>query len=173
MYLLLIGLMLFLSSHFCYDCYCCNYYVYYLVCFDGYFYCFSISIIIITTIFIRISVKIYFIRCSGFFSRKDFFSYISRYFRSCMRNSVYFYCIICFNCWCGFYYFNFCNSRYCVHTPLYSSRQFSAGFNLLIYIASMVMSFSAARQAGRIFYSKSLLEPLKSTRFRTTCESFV
>ena len=41
-----------------------------------------------------------------------------------------------------------------------------------MYIASMAMSFSALRQASRIFDSISFAEPLHSTRCWPTCESF-
>ena len=64
------------------------------------------------------------------------------------------------------YYFNV-SSRL-----LYSSRVFSAGFRLPMYIASIIISVSTVRQASRIFHSVSFMAPRYSTRCWPTCESF-
>ena len=57
--------------------------------------------------------------------------------------------------------------------PFCSSLVFSPGFSSLIFIASMVLSFSTVRQSSRTFHSRSLVEPLHSTIWRITCESFL
>ena len=56
--------------------------------------------------------------------------------------------------------------------PLYSSRVFSARFSLLMFIGSIVNSFSTVRQASRIFHSMSIMAQQHSTRFWPTCQSF-
>ena len=56
--------------------------------------------------------------------------------------------------------------------PSYSFREFSHRINLLMYIASMVMSFSTMQQTPRIFHSTSCADSPFSARCWPTWESF-